>query len=295
MGLFTLQCYNMFGLTSFFTLALAASIATGAVLQPRRPDHLTIPLRQHQGNARPAALVNHVASKYSHQFGRSHFTIEPETLDAGFWYGAFDVGQSKNLSLLIDTGSNDVSVNPGLYKPSGQSKNLNQTGHLRYSTTQENGCGVADVDYNVYTDVVSMHGLVAHNQTFANVVKTKPPNNGTITQFPHQGIVGFAGTKPNETQLNGLPFFQSLCNQGQVKECRFGLAYGTSGKGSQILGGVDQQLIEGKLSTAPLEQDSEWLLKGSVTINGTAVEKSQNIILDSGTANVGFLCNACSR
>lgn len=67
------------------------------------------------------------------------------TVDKGFWFGSFDVGLSKNLSLLIDTGSSDLAVNPDRYKSSSASVNLQRQGVLKYGTVFENGCGVAEV------------------------------------------------------------------------------------------------------------------------------------------------------
>jgi len=61
--------------------------------------------------------------------------------DQGFWFGNFIVGDSKNLSLLVDTGSADVGLNSGEYKPSHNSVNLKTTGQDSYGTTQSNGCG----------------------------------------------------------------------------------------------------------------------------------------------------------
>ena len=63
------------------------------------------------------------------------------TFDEGFWFADFTVGASKNLSLLVDTGSADVGLNTGKYKPSKQAINLNMTGQDTYGTTQSNGCG----------------------------------------------------------------------------------------------------------------------------------------------------------
>lgn len=66
-------------------------------------------------------------------------------IDQGFWYGNFAVGASRNLSMLVDTGSADVGLNTGNYKPSAQSLNLGTTGQDSYGTTQSNGCGSAVV------------------------------------------------------------------------------------------------------------------------------------------------------
>lgn len=34
-----------------------------------------------------------------------------------YWFANFDVGDSKNVKLLVDTGSTDLLVNPGMYVP----------------------------------------------------------------------------------------------------------------------------------------------------------------------------------
>lgn len=68
-----------------------------------------------------------------------------EYADGGFWYGLFTVGQTSNLSLLVDTGSGDVAINANIYQPTGKSENLHQSGSLLYLTTQANGCGSANI------------------------------------------------------------------------------------------------------------------------------------------------------
>jgi hypothetical protein len=112
----------------------------------------------------------------------------------------------------------------------------------------------------------------------------------TITQFPHNGIVGYGGTKASDTVLGGKPFFQTLCDQGVVDECRFGIAYGTSGSGKHILGGVDHSLFEGELShTEPNLDFGPVFYNGSIvykTASETKTIEDQVILLDSGTANV---------
>lgn len=123
-----------------------------------------------------------------------------------FWYGSFDIEESKNLSLLLDTGSGDFAVNPDLYKPSSDSKNLNHTGQLEYTTLQKDGCGMAKLKYSAYSDSVSMVNLISENQTFASIGKL----NGTFTQFPHEGIGGMVG----ESTFGRVPWFKNLCSQG---------------------------------------------------------------------------------
>ncbi|KAK0270330.1 hypothetical protein LTR35_014129 [Friedmanniomyces endolithicus] len=177
-----------------------------------------------------------------------------------FWYGTFNIGATRNLSLLIDTGSSDVSTNPDLYKPSPSSLDLHRDGVLSYSTGEEDGCGTANISYHTYADAVSFAGLTACNQTFAVVIAKPSPNNGTITQFPNQGIVGFSRTFASVTQLDAIPFFQTLCNEGSVRECKFGLALGTDG--------------------------TMVAFDGAITANGITTLTGATIISDFGTANI---------
>jgi len=270
-------------------IPLLVAVATRSTTADRHSSHadlVSIPLTQHRGEANLAHQALHAFAKHSGGRSKSGYALEPEVLDAGFWYGAFDVGETKNLSLLIDTGSPDVAVNPNLYKPSRASLDLNETGALGYSTVQEDGCGVANISYQTFADYVSQAGLVARNQTLANVVATTPPNNGTITQFPHQGIVGFSVPPNNRTQTGGKPFFRTLCDQGSVRECRFGLAYGIEGTGTQVLGGIDRRLIDGNLETAPT--NAVWEIQANVAVNGSSALSNQTVLFDSGTANVSL-------
>ncbi|KAJ5900940.1 acid protease [Penicillium subrubescens] len=55
------------------------------------------------------------------------------------WFGSFDVGNSKNLTLLIDTGSSDVIVSPGLYKGGPHSVDTSSTFANTYGTTESDG------------------------------------------------------------------------------------------------------------------------------------------------------------
>lgn len=212
----------MFSL-AFLIIHMQLVTATVAVGEDKLAQkHLTIPLTQRRGQGNLMSQALQAARKHEDHHDTSYLPIEPANGDGGFWYGTFDVGESKNLSLLIDTASQDVAVNPTRYKPTPESQNLHENGSLVYDTTQVNGCGTANISYSVYADTVSMAGLESRNQTLANVIRTRPGRKGVLTRFPHDGLVGFAGTSANETQPSGIPFLQNLCDQGQVEECRFG-------------------------------------------------------------------------
>lgn len=59
-----------------------------------------------------------------------------------FWFGLFDLGSSRNLSLLIDTGSQDLFLNPGhVYKPGPDAEALNSTFDYSFGTVEADGSG----------------------------------------------------------------------------------------------------------------------------------------------------------
>ena len=62
-----------------------------------------------------------------------------------FWFGNFDIGDSENLTLLIDTGSSDVIMNSGMYKPGPRAANIHKNFTITYGTTESDGSGTGTV------------------------------------------------------------------------------------------------------------------------------------------------------
>ena len=81
--------------------------------------------------------------------------------------------------------------------------------------------------------------------------------------------MGFAGNTTDQSALGGLPFFQNLCHEKEVKECHFGLAFGADGTGDEILGGVNEELFEGNLSH--FDADPDWYYFGNVIAKGAVL------------------------
>lgn len=65
--------------------------------------------------------------------------------EQGFWFGHFSVGASPDLSILIDSGSSDAIINPGVYKPSKQAVDTRKTFRISYATTNPDGSGQLSV------------------------------------------------------------------------------------------------------------------------------------------------------
>ncbi|CZR62087.1 uncharacterized protein PAC_11984 [Phialocephala subalpina] len=194
----------------------------------------------------------------------------------GFWFGDFSVGNSSNLSMLIDTGSGDVIVNPKLYKPSASSKPLNAAFTNTYGTTSSDGTGNGTVVGTLYTEEMSYGGLTA--------VQTIGSATGT-SDIPGDGIVGFSGSLFWQFPGNSTSFMQSLCTQGKVSECRFGLVLENESTGSLILGELDTEMYTGDLTVGPIYLTG-WAAMMDLAINSTIVAKDLTVELDSGTATI---------
>lgn len=130
----------------------------------------------------------------------------------------------------------------------------------------------------MYNDTVKLGAVTAY-QTIGSA---QPDANGEAL-IPADGIVGFAGLEVSS--FNGAsPFFHSLCEQGEVSPCRFGITLGDSGKGTLLLGALDQALFKGDLSTTSIIQ--EWALYADIALDGKIIKKDALVELDTGTATV---------
>ncbi|MCJ1442906.1 MAG: hypothetical protein MMC23_003403 [Stictis urceolatum] len=199
-----------------------------------------------------------------------------ETNDQGFWFANFTIGAAKEQSILIDTGSSDAIMNPGLYKPSAGSKNLHQNFRISYATTNPDGSGSESASGPKYQDLISLSGsnLSVSAQTLGSITSPQSPPT-----FPHDGLIGFGSE--DGSALRASPWFHSLCNEGALDECRFGLAFGTQGTGMQYFGSVESSEFTGELTSAPIT--GEWELQGDIVLNGKVIESGADIITDSGT------------
>lgn len=197
----------------------------------------------------------------------------------GFWFANFTIGASPNLELLIDTGSGDLILNPGVYKPSSKSKNQNAPFSVSYATTNPDGSGSETATGPTYADVVTLVGskLTYAAQILGSITSPKTPDT-----FPHDGLMGF--TSPDQSALGAKSWFYNLCAQKSLSACRFGLAFNTDNTGSQYFGDVPTGLFNGTMSTAPITET--WTVNADVTFNGNVIEKDAEISTDSGTTVV---------
>ena len=114
--------------------------------------------------------------------------VVPEVDDQSFWFANFSIGASPSLEILIDTGSSDVYLNPGVYKAGPNSKNLNRDFSITFATTNSDGSGTETVSGPLYQDSVAVGGINVKDQVVG--ASTSPANPPA---FPHDGLIGFAG------------------------------------------------------------------------------------------------------
>ena len=100
------------------SFAAGAAIASGGFLISSHRD---------TADAQTIHALSHLRKRQSGTLG----SYIGKTL---YWFGNFKVGDSGPLKLLIDTGSADLLVNPGLYTPSGDKKSY---GNGKFSITYE--------------------------------------------------------------------------------------------------------------------------------------------------------------
>lgn len=257
---------------------ISAVISTTASADQQH--HLHIPLKQHKDPVKPTAQTPDGNFKYVARSTEDTATSPLEFNPWHFWYGSFDVGDSKNLSLLIDSASGAVIINPGAYKPSSKSVALNGTYFDDFGTWREDGCGTAPLLSHGYMDDVTMLGLTVENQAIFSLVES-PPKNYT-KNFPNDGIFGTSiGTGHGR-----VGWMDNLCKRGTIEECRYGLAFGTAGTGNMIVGTLDDSLFEGNLTKIPVTNNG-W--PANVVVNGTkTIIPRREMTFDCGTANVSL-------
>ncbi|KAM3512508.1 hypothetical protein MY11210_003851 [Beauveria gryllotalpidicola] len=219
-----------------------------------------------------AETAKSVAAVRNHASGRDGALVNEQ----GFWFSHFTVGASKDLELLIDTGSSDAMLNPGVYEPSSTSKDLKRRFRISYATTNPDGSGSLSAFGKVYRDVITQLGanLVVPQQAIGAI-----DNPETPATFPRDGLIGYAGK--GGAALGENPFFFSLCASNALSECRFGLALRTDGTGQLHYGTVVKEEFVGELTT--LNRTGYWSVKGGVTVDGNIIADNLNLATDSGT------------
>ncbi len=151
---------------------------------------------------------------------------------------------------------------------------------------------ISQVSGEVFSDSVILPGtkLTVSAQPLGSTKQWSP---NTKPAFPvGDGLIGFGDGSSLGDGVVG--WFSNLCSAQQVSECRFGLAFGTDGTGTQYYGGVEDGFKD-KLVTVPI--DGIWSFSADLVVGGsnaTVVQSGVSIQLDSGTGTIlGYVYPRC--
>ncbi|KAK5168945.1 uncharacterized protein LTR77_006254 [Saxophila tyrrhenica] len=205
-----------------------------------------------------------------------------------YWFANFSVGDADSVRLLIDTGSTDLLMNEGVYKPSKNQKPYK--GHKNFTITYEGvsrgGFGFETLNGTTMTDTVSAGGLTVKHQAMGSLTDYKyyntPPKPYAMQG---DGIIGFAGARSSSFTPGANSWFWNLCKNKAISQCKLGLLFGTSGKGQTVLGKRATHHLKNPLTTVP-DLENTYIVRGDITLNNHIVLRSQYLILDSGTDNI---------
>jgi hypothetical protein len=144
------------------------------------------------------------------------------------------------------------------------------------------------VNGTVWLDQVTLYGtqLTVAQQHLGNTTSTSEP--GSINR--RDGLIGFSqgGSSFGDTETN--TWYQNLCGQGSLDECRYALVLRADSTGTLYLGGVERSAFQGELSVAPVQGPVHLIT--DVAVNGTVIEKDVEVLPDSGTTVIfGYVYN----
>jgi len=192
--------------------------------------------------------------------------------DANFWYGPISIGTPPvTFTVAFDTGSSDLFV-PSTscaasgasceghksYNPSASSTSLDLGS--KFALTPKYGSNSSepddpDVNGELYTDVVSIAGLAATNQTFG---VADSETDYVTPGFKADGLMGLAFE--SISQFGATPIFQTLMSEGALFTNMFGLRLGSSEASDSVItiDGVDPIYQDEDFTWVTLSAEGFW-------------------------------------
>lgn len=104
------------------------------------------------------------------------------------------------------------------------------------------------------------------------------------TGIPHDGIIGFGPASTEFPGKNATAWVETLCEDGDLSECRFGLALNSDKTGSLVIGELESSLYKNDLSV--VSSSESWTVNADIYINGSVSTSDTQVLLDSGTATI---------
>lgn len=205
------------------------------------------------------------------------------------WYGTISIGTPpENFTVDLNTGGSDLFV-------ASKNCDLSCSGHKEYDPSAsftsrdlgknftlvyDDGFESSTVSGELYTDVVTIAGLVAKNQKIGAVTYYSPGFQSN--EFVPDGLMGLAF--PSVSVYGGQSPVQNLISEHVLACPMFGIKLSHTGS-ELFLGGVNANLFQGKITWVPLSNAGYWEASfNEITVDGRSVLEDKNIdaIFDTG-------------
>lgn len=185
-----------------------------------------------------------------------------------FWSGTVQFGDQA-LTVDFDTGSSDVVINEGAYKPSSNSTKTSKTFLNRYGTASS----TTEVSGTVYQDSFSSGPIKASKASVGLITSGGEVIDGA------DGLIGLAYPAISNYGPGLPPLFDALISQNAVSSKTFSFALSTDSS-ELTLGGIDSSKYSGSITYTPVSRKAYWQVPA--TVNGQPFSS----IVDSGTTLV---------
>lgn len=160
------------------------------------------------------------------------------------------------------------------------------TKHTPHKSTNQ----IPQINGTTQRDIVTSGNLTVQEQPMGESTSFKYFD---VKPLPYadqgDGIIGFLGAHSSSFNPPARSWIFNLCGTKAISDCRFGLAFGTSGVGQIAIGTLASNLINGslvELKRYRAQQPTAYTVLGDVTVDGEIIEKDQVIIMDVGTDNI---------
>ncbi|KAI0629776.1 acid protease [Trametes polyzona] len=208
----------------------------------------------------------------------------PLRLHEGFWQGDFAIG-AQNFSLTVDTGSFAILVKEGLYKPGPVSQPTNISEFIQFNGASKDGIAPAAEVVEFVRDDVQFAGVTTHDFLVGNITSGD--------DLPGDGVAGFSPpASSNDDLSNGQGLIETICQQGDLDPCQFGLVLGKDGQGSLVLGEMDESKISGQVTVLPTASHDSWTVVNASASDAPSIFVDDQpfsrifATFDNGTPNI---------
>ncbi|KAM3514272.1 hypothetical protein MY11210_002062 [Beauveria gryllotalpidicola] len=287
----------------------SANLAAGLVLAGRGVTTTADKVTHADSNPGYLAVPVGIVPRTHRIERRANNAIQTTLENMNFFYTAqIGIGTPpQNISLLIDTGSSELWVNPDCQTAQAQDAQLcaqfgqynprksrtppvgpfgNEEIHFGDTTDEAT---LTSVKLTYFTDKIAFGSLSIKNQTFGVVTESQRQSQGILGLAPDLRA-GFDGDEPYSLVLN------SMAKQGVIASRVFSLdlRHSDTKTGALIYGGLDRSKFVGTLEKVPIIKGLQGETRLAVSLDTLGITMSQeenyrlqgndrNVMLDSGT------------